>query len=118
MATTVIVNFNPTPQILAAHGLGKGGKVQQFLDSEIVRLSDPYVPFLTGRLKQSGIENTVIGSGKVIYNTPYAKTNWYENRGMGIQGMSKGGIRGREWVLRMWAEKKDQVIRGAKSAIT
>ena len=118
MSTIVKVTFQPTQAILDAHGLGKGGAVQKYLDSEIIRQSDPYVPFLTGKLKQSGIANTVLGSGKIIYNTPYASENWYNNRGMGIEGMAKGGIRGREWTIRMWNERGSSIATGAKHFVT
>lgn len=46
---------------------------QKFLDNEVLKDSAPYVPFRTGYLEKSGITGTVIGSGKVIYNAPYAK---------------------------------------------
>ena len=51
--------------------------VQQIIDSEVLRMCDPYVPFDTGILKQSGIMNTEIGSGAVIYRTPYARKQYY-----------------------------------------
>ena len=35
---------------------------QKFIDSEVVRLSDPYVPVDSTMLKKSGISGTVIGS--------------------------------------------------------
>lgn len=50
---------------------------QEIVDSEVLRLCDPYVPFDTGILKQSGIMNTEIGSGSVIYRTVYARKQYY-----------------------------------------
>ena len=50
---------------------------QKFLDNEVLKDSAPYVPFRTGNLESSGIRGTRIGSGKVIYNAPYAKKNYY-----------------------------------------
>ena len=54
-------------------------EAQRFLDSEVLRDSAPYVPFRTGYLMNSGNTGTVIGSGKVIYNAPYAKRVYYAN---------------------------------------
>ncbi len=52
-------------------------QAQKFLDSEVLRDSAPYVPFRTGYLMNSGNTGTVIGSGNVIYNAPYAKKVYY-----------------------------------------
>lgn len=52
-------------------------KAQRFLDSEVLRCCGPYVPMRTGYLFKSGNTGTVIGSGKVIYNAPYAKKCYY-----------------------------------------
>lgn len=52
-------------------------QAQKFLDNEVLKDSAPYVPFRTGNLESSGIRGTRIGSGKVIYNAPYAKKNYY-----------------------------------------
>ena len=51
--------------------------IQEKIDSEVLRLCDPYVPKDTGILIQSGIMHTEIGSGKVIYRTPYARRQYY-----------------------------------------
>ena len=37
------INFN-IDKILKNHNLDKGGKAQKFIDSEVLRLSEPYVP--------------------------------------------------------------------------
>ena len=55
---------------IATRELGAQGRVQQFIDSEVLRLCDPYVPMDTGQLKQSGTRHTRIGSGRVVYKTP------------------------------------------------
>lgn len=53
------------------------GRAQRFLDSEVLRDSAPYTPMRTGNLMRSGNTGTVLGSGKVIYNAPYAKRCYY-----------------------------------------
>lgn len=50
---------------------------QKFLDLEVLRDSAPFTPMRTGNLMRSGNTGTVIGSGKVIYNAPYAKRCYY-----------------------------------------
>lgn len=54
-------------------------RAQMFIDSEVLRCSAPYVPMRpgSGNLMKSGNTGTVIGSGKVVYNAPYAKRCYY-----------------------------------------
>ena len=56
------LKIKPINEILQTRGLESGGKVQKFIDSEVLRRCDPYVPMDTGSLKRSGITGTVIGS--------------------------------------------------------
>lgn len=91
---------------------------QKYIDSECLRLSDPYTPFLTGTMKHSGITGTVLGSGELDYTAPYAKPNYYENAGHGIEGLNASGgtrgLRGKYWFERMKADHKDEILRGAQ----
>ena len=64
-------------QIIADHGMDDGGRVQQFVDNECIRLMDSYTPDLNGILKASVRLNTVIGSGQLIQATPYARYQYY-----------------------------------------
>lgn len=97
----MIVKMKSAEQILREHGLEPGGKVQRYIDTEVVRLSDKFVPMLTGTLKKA--LGTVFGSGKVKYNVPYAKPQYYHNTGRGKGGTEHGGTRGRLWFERMKA---------------
>lgn len=47
-------------------------KAQQYLDNAVLTDCNDYIPFKNGKLRQSGILHTVIGSGVVEYRTPYA----------------------------------------------
>ncbi|MBQ3268885.1 MAG: hypothetical protein IJH09_03095 [Clostridia bacterium] len=88
--------------ILAAYGLEKGGRVQRFLDQKIIDDCTPYVPARGATSQSAGLcrgifahraktadpsgtaalpdrtlefsaqVSTEIGSGKIIWNTPYA----------------------------------------------
>ena len=106
--------FIPLADMLQYRGLDATGQVQQFVDSEVLRLSDSYVPFLTGDLKRSGPLATTIGSGLVQYNMSYARMVYYFNRGMGKQGMASGGLRGKLWFERMKADHLKEILDGAR----
>lgn len=95
--------------ILKERGLEPGGAVQAFVDSEIIRLADPYVPFRTGALKDSAILNTVIGQGEIVYATPYAKRLYYHPE----YNFNDAPMRGAHWGERMWADYGDEIIQGA-----
>ena len=108
------VSFIPIADMMRYRGLETSGKVQQFVDSEVLRYSDPYVPFLTGDLKRSGTLATTLGSGLVQYNMSYARKNYYFNRGRGKQGTASGGLRGKMWFERMKADHLREILAGAK----
>ncbi len=55
----------------------KFAKAQQFVDSECIRLMVPYTPMLSGQMMQSATRGTVIGSGEIKYNSPYARYQYY-----------------------------------------
>lgn len=110
----VTLTVAPENELFARRGLQKGGRVQKYIDSEVLRCCDSYVPMLTGKLKQSGITSTVVGSGMVHYNTPYARKNYYDNKGMGKQGLNLGGKLGRLWFERMKPDHLSGIIKGVK----
>lgn len=92
---------------------GAFDNVQRYVDSEVLRRSDPYVPFQTGMLKNSGILGTVLGSGEVRYIAPYGRKQYYSNRGNGTQGTARGGKRGSLWFERMKIDHADSILAGA-----
>lgn len=94
-----------TQQLIAARGLEVGGKVQKFIDSEMLRRTDHYVPMDSGRLKDSGTIHTKIGSGEVKYRKPYARRQYHENKG--------NGLRGKQWFERSKLDNKDSILSGA-----
>ena len=97
-------------QVMRDHGLDPKGEVQKYIDSEVLRLCDPYIPFDVGTLRDSGIENTVIGSGEVKWRTPYAR-RWYYMPAR-FQGAPQ---RGNYWFERMKRDGgKEQILAGAK----
>lgn len=50
---------------------------QKWMDNEVLRTTEPYVPFRTGMLARSGPGHTQLGSGEVVYETPYARRMYY-----------------------------------------
>ena len=102
-----------TEQLLRERGIEKGGKVQKFIDSEVIRCMDPFTPFRNGYLKKSATLGTVIGSGLIKYVAPYARSNYYENAGRGTEGIQRGGRRGRKWFERMKPVYLSSILDGA-----
>lgn len=52
-------------------------RAQKYLDSQVLKDTDKYVPMRTGILAKSGIIGTVICSGELEYAAPYAKRVYY-----------------------------------------
>lgn len=71
------LEMKPVSAVLKERGLEPGGRVQKFVDQEVIRLMAPYTPFLNGELERSATQSTVIGSGEVKQNTPYARYQYY-----------------------------------------
>jgi hypothetical protein len=98
-------------------GGGKGSwqdrfsNAQKFVDHEILRGCEPYVPLLTGMLKMSGILGTVPGEGVVSWIAPYARRNYYSKR---APGSATGPLRGPFWFARWKPIGAPAVIAGAR----
>ena len=92
------MQLDPKDQILLRRSLNKNGKGQRFFTSEVRRLSDPYVPRLTGRLKTDATE----AISTITYNAPYARRQYYEHKSRA------------RWFETMKASKKDVIREGAK----
>lgn len=117
-------NFN-LKDCIKTLGLEERGRVQRRVTNEVLKLSDPYVPFDEGDLLASGrIENDTT----VVWDTPYARYMWngivYEDPELHCAGFKtedgwrsrkgvqkvptdrelkygKGNLRGKRWVERM-----------------
>lgn len=63
----------PLSDVMESRQLQEGGDVQCFIDSECIRLMDDYTPRLNGALVKSVRLNSVIGSGRLVQSTPYAR---------------------------------------------
>lgn len=78
---------------------------QKIIDSEVLRLCDPLVPFRTGTLARSGILGTVIGSGEVKYIVSYAREQYYFTS----TTRSYDANRGSKWFERMKTAHKKEI---------
>ena len=83
-------------------------QLQRFIDNTVVRHMDAYVPMRTGMLKKSVILGSRMGSGELVFIAPYAHKQYYRN------GKLKGK-RGSRWFHRMWAARKDTIVREVKN---
>ena len=73
------LDMKPTAEMLKSHGLGEGGEIQKFVDSECKRVMEPYTPMISGMMIDSVEIGTVIGSGVIEYTSPYARFQYYGN---------------------------------------
>lgn len=102
------LELNGIRESLEKRGLLGNGTAQKYVDSEALRLCTPYVPKDTGELIRSGIRETKIGSGKIVYHTPYSRRWYYEPAK--FQGAP---MRGNYWFDRMKNNGgKTSILRG------
>ena len=137
---TVKLDVSNVEKILKSHGLEKGGRVQEFFTSEVMRMSDPYVPYGSGPLKNTArMADTKDG---IVYIQPYSRVHWYGK--LMVDPVSKKGaffnpeygfwsrphvkkelsdhdmqyqgapLRGSKWVERSWIDNKDDIIRATE----
>lgn len=99
-------------KVLEQRCLSDSGKVQQFIDNECLRLCNTkFVPFDQHTLIESGITNTIIGSGELKYRTPYARKLYYhpEYNFSTEHNAEAGGY----WFARMKQQYKQAILEGA-----
>lgn len=125
-------------KIIKNCGLNEGGKVQKYIDQFVLEQSEPYIPHKTVNLVTSGTNATKIGSGQVIWNSPYAH---YMYEGLLMVSPSTGsswakkdeqkvykepstklnyhsdGNRKEKWFDRMMVDKKEELIKGCQKIV-
>ena len=131
------LEIKPTDLMLKERGLDEYGKVQRFIDSEVIRLMTPYTPNLIGTLYKSAKAVPRVGSGEIVQATPYARFQYYgkvmvspttgspwalkgekkilTNRDL-VHNKSKHPMAGPFWFERMKTDKKDEILEGARKA--
>ena len=124
-------HLRPKKEILSRRGLQDGGRAQRYVDNEVLRRNAPYLPHESGELEKSGRLGTVVGSGKVIYNTVKGRFLYYGKLMIGERSHSAwahqnekkivtdqdltyqgGGLRGAFHFERMKTDHKEDILRG------
>lgn len=123
MKIKATIDFD-TSKILASRGLGATNKARKYLASEVVRLSDPYVPMQQGLLKNT---RTIAANGsQIVYTQPYAHYQYYGEVMAGRAPKSYTGrklkyngapMRGARWVERMLADKREEIEKNVENYI-
>ena len=110
MQAKMTLKINNAQKIIQRLGIEAKGRAELFLANEVARLSDPYIPFKAGILKN----NKQISAGTIKYSSPYARYQYYGNVMVGRPPKRVTNIplqyrgapkRGKEWNKRMWIEK-------------
>lgn len=94
------IDFKPTRVILRSKGFGINNRLQKYVDVQVARRMEPYVPFYQGALRGS-VKNSRFGSGVLEYKTPYAKAQFYKGRKAGTKAQAL--LEGRRWDKRFEA---------------
>lgn len=134
------LEIKPTDILLKKRGLQDMGAVQKYIDRECIRLMKPYTPMRSSMLIKSATLSTVIGSGEIHQNTPYARYQYYGKvyepnypifEGDNVVGFysppkkyptgrelkydkSKNPNAGKMWFERMKENHKKQILKGAQ----
>lgn len=90
-------------------------KAQFATAQKAAALIDQYVPFDTGTLKNSVNQASKFDEGLLVYNTPYARRQFYLHpEGECLHG--ENGLRGSYWGQRAIADHKDEMEKFAHDA--
>jgi hypothetical protein len=77
-------------------------RAQMYVDQECIRRMANDTPLRTGTLRNAATTGTVIGSGTIHQNTPYARRQYYEHKEKS------------RWFERMANRDKDVILKGAQ----
>lgn len=101
------LDWNPS---FGAEATSHFNKVQVFIDNEVIKRSDKYIPLRTGVLKMSGILGSRPGEGFVHYIAPYASYQYYKT----AKTRNYDPRRGAYWFERMKNAEGRAIIDGAR----
>ena len=101
----VTIKLKDINELLRDRGLEAHGKVQTFIDSETMRLMEPYMQKDTRTMIGSMDNATDVGSGEIKVDTPYAHMRLHH-------GPTKG-LRGPNYFERMKADRLEEILDGA-----
>ena len=104
------VDFDPN-QAIKKRDLKEGGQVQKYIDNECIKLMAPLTPMQKengGTLIGAATRGTIIGSGRIVQQTPYARRWYYEPA-----NFNGKPHRGNRWFHRMKADNLSAILQGA-----
>lgn len=107
MASKVTVKIDKPQQVLLKRYLNSNGEAQARFTKQYAKWMNNYIPFKSGRLKDM---NVVVTRNKITYEAPYARKQFYTNKGTGKGGTAQGGLRGKRWDKRCWADKGSLIL--------
>lgn len=109
------VNIKPTSVIKARLGIDKNGRVQKYFTKRCADYMDQYIPKDKGNLRL--IKD--IQSNYIVYESPYARYQYYGVRGDGthqVENYTTPGT-GPYWDKRMWSVHRDDIIEEVQNEI-
>lgn len=90
-------------------------RLQFAFSQKVADVVDKYVPLETGTLKNSVNQASKFDEGLLVYNTPYARRQFYLHpEGECLHG--ENGLRGSYWGQRAIADHKDELEKFAHDA--
>lgn len=100
------LNLGP---IKAKYGeaFAKGGLIQKYIDSTVLKGVEPYVPMRIGTTTKSGILHSRIGEGMLVWKTPYVRYIWYGKSKTGKDlkySRTRHPLAGKMWAVRYKAD--------------
>lgn len=129
------LEMKATDIMMKDRGLLPMGNVQKFIDQEAIRQMAPYTPYRQGILEKSATLGTKIGSGEINQISPGARMLYYGKlmvsaitgsawASMGERKIltdkdlqydtTRHPLAGKMWFERMKADKKDEILEGAR----
>ena len=92
-------------------------RAQMFLDNEVIKDCTPYVPMRDGNLYRSAMTGSKIGSGKIVYNTPYARRMYYGlsfrfSKDKHPQACAQWFEKAKAVFLKAWIDGVSKIIKG------
>jgi len=109
------VEIKPTSVIKARLGIQPGGKVHAFFTNACYKAMDKYVPMDEGNLRI----NVDVQTDKIVYESPYAKYQYYGMREDGthiVKNYTTPGT-GTYWDKRMWTAEGVDILKQTQNYI-
>lgn len=87
---------------------------QARFDEEVIKVTEPYVPIKSSLLRRSAAMASKIGSGQIVYATPYAAAQYYKTADTRAYNEPKAGG---HWGDRMKADNLNHLANFARGMV-